>query len=152
VPTFPSARYLIGRLEYEHWAATEDTEQQEIMADSVKPIFEAGLAQTVEMDHRISPQIRLTPTTGHTPGHVSVVIESKGETAIITGDMMHHPSQIGHPEWSPSFDSDKEAAAVTRRAMLKDWADKPILIIGTHFAAPTAGHIKRDGNSYKFAV
>ncbi|HEY4943366.1 MAG TPA: MBL fold metallo-hydrolase [Rhizomicrobium sp.] len=151
-PTFPNARYLIGRLEYEHWIKDEDAEQKAIMADSVKPIFDAGVAQMVEMNHRISDEVRLMPTTGHTPGHVSVVIESKGETAIITGDMMHHPAQIGHPEWCPSFDSDKEAARVTRKAMLKDWADKPILIIGTHFAAPTAGHIKRDGTTYKFAV
>ena len=152
VPTFPNARYLIGRQEYEHWIKDEDAEQKAIMADSVRPIFDAGVAQMVEMNHKISPEVRLMPTTGHTPGHVSVVIESKGETAIITGDMMHHPCQIGHPEWSPSFDSDKEAARVTRKAMLKDWADKPILIIGTHFAGPTAGHIKRDGAAYKFAV
>jgi glyoxylase-like metal-dependent hydrolase (beta-lactamase superfamily II) len=152
VPTFPSARYLIGRTEYEHWNAAGNEEQQEILADSVKPIFDAGLAQTVEMDHRISPEIRLMPTTGHTPGHVSVLIESRGESAVITGDMMHHPCQVGHPEWSPEFDSDKEAAVVTRKAMLKDWADRPILVIGTHFAAPTAGHIKRDGASYRFEV
>jgi glyoxylase-like metal-dependent hydrolase (beta-lactamase superfamily II) len=152
VPTFPNARYLIGRQEYEHWIKDEDTEQKQIISDSVAPIFESGLAQKVEMNHRISPEVRLMPTTGHTPGHVSVVIESKGETAIITGDMMHHPCQIGHPEWSPAFDTDKDAARITRRAMLKDWADKPILIIGTHFSAPTAGHIKRDGDSYKFVV
>jgi glyoxylase-like metal-dependent hydrolase (beta-lactamase superfamily II) len=152
VPTFPNAQYLIGRTEYEHWCREGDEEQQEILQDSVKPIFDAGLARQVEMDHRVSPEIRLMPTTGHTPGHVSVVIESKSETAIITGDMMHHPCQIGRPAWSPAFDSDKEAAAVTRTAMVRDWADKPILVIGTHFAAPTAGHIRRDGAAYRFEV
>ena len=152
VPTFPNARYLIGAAEYAHWIHDEGDEQKAIMADSVTPIFDAGLAQMVEMDHRISNEVRLMPTTGHTPGHVSVMIESKGQTAVITGDMMHHPVQIGRPDWSPSYDSDKDAARATRRAMLKDWADKPVLIIGTHFAAPTAGHVKRDGDSYKFAV
>jgi glyoxylase-like metal-dependent hydrolase (beta-lactamase superfamily II) len=152
IATFPNAQYLIGRKEHEHWSKEGDSEQQEILADSVKPIFDAGLAREVEMDHRVSPEIRLIPTTGHTPGHVSVVIESKGETAIITGDMMHHPCQIGHPEWSPGFDSDKQAASVTRQLMIQDWADQPILIIGTHFAGPTAGYIKRDGECYKFAV
>jgi len=152
VPTFPNAKYLIGREEFEHWIRDEDAEQKAVMADSVKPIFDAGVAQMVEMDHRISDEVRLMPTTGHTPGHVSVVIESKGETAIITGDMMHHPAQIGRPEWYPAFDSDKAAAQATRRAMLKAWADKPILIIGTHFAAPTAGHIERDGDGYRFTV
>ena len=152
VPTFPNARYLIGKKEYAHWKSVENEEQQQILADSVQPIFDAGLAEEVEMDHRISPEIRLMPTAGHTPGHVSVVIESKGKSAVITGDMMHHPCQIGHPDWTPAFDSDKEAAKATRHAMVKDWADKPILVIGTHFAAPTAGHVKRDGNAYRFEV
>jgi glyoxylase-like metal-dependent hydrolase (beta-lactamase superfamily II) len=153
VPTFPKARYLIGRQEFEYWSGEkEEEEQQEILADSVKPIFDAGLAQTVEMDHRISPELRLMPSTGHTPGHVSVVIESRGETAIITGDMMHHPCQIAHPEWAPSFDGDKDAAGATRRALIKDWADQPILVIGTHFSGPTAGRIRKDGASYRFEV
>ena len=152
VPTFPKARYLIGRQEFAHWKSVDEEDQKQILADSVQPIFDAGLAQEVEMTHRVSPEIRLMPTVGHTPGHVSVVIESKGETAVITGDMMHHPCQIGRPDWSPAFDSDKDASRATRKAMIKDWADKPILVIGTHFASPTAGHIKRDGASHRFAV
>ncbi|HEY4125508.1 MAG TPA: MBL fold metallo-hydrolase [Rhizomicrobium sp.] len=153
VPTFPNARYLIGRKEYDHWKDyAENEELLQVMADSVKPIFQSGLADTVEMDHRISPEIRLMPTPGHTPGHVSVVIESKGETAIITGDMIHHPIQMAHPNWATPYDSDRLAAEATRRAMLKDWSEKPVLVIGTHFAAPTAGHIERDGEAFKFSV
>jgi glyoxylase-like metal-dependent hydrolase (beta-lactamase superfamily II) len=150
VPTFPNARYLIGKVEYEHWLAHGDAEQKAILEDSITPIFPQ--AQTVALDHRISDEIRLMPTTGHTPGHVSVVIESKGETAIITGDMLHHPSQIAHPDWEDRFDDDGKTAEATRRAFLKDFADQPVLIIGTHFAGPTAGHIVRDGDGYRFAV
>ncbi len=152
VPTFPNARYLIGKVEYEHWQQEGDGEQQAILSDSVKPVFDAGLAQMVEMNHRISPELRLMPTTGHTPGHVSVVIESKGETAIITGDMMHHPCQVTHPDWPDNFDSDGAAAHATREAFVKDFADKPVLIIGTHFAAPTAGHIRKEGDGYRFVA
>jgi glyoxylase-like metal-dependent hydrolase (beta-lactamase superfamily II) len=150
VPTFPNARYLIGKVEYEHWAKEGDEEQQAILSDSIKPVFDLGLADKVELNHRISPEIRLIPTTGHTPGHVSVLIESKGESAVITGDMVHHPSQFTHPDWDDRFDSDGKTAAVTRRAFVKDFGDKPTLIIGTHFAAPTAGHIKKDGDRYRF--
>jgi glyoxylase-like metal-dependent hydrolase (beta-lactamase superfamily II) len=151
-PTFPNARYLIGKTEYDHWMQEKEGEQPQIMADSVTPIFDAGLAQTVEMDHRISPEIRLVPTPGHTPGHVSVMIESKGETAVITGDMVHHPCQMGRPDWLSMFDADQPAANARRHAMFAQWADKPILVIGTHFAAPTAGHVRRDGDSYRFVV
>ena len=67
VPTFPNARYLIGKREFEHWNAEDDAEQQAILSDSIRPILDAGLAELVEMDDVISPEIRLTPTAGHTP-------------------------------------------------------------------------------------
>jgi glyoxylase-like metal-dependent hydrolase (beta-lactamase superfamily II) len=152
VPTFPNARYVIGRAEYEHWRAEGDGEPAAILADSVQPIFDAGLAELVDMDHRLSPEIRLKPTPGHTPGHVSVLIESKGERGMITGDIMHHPCQIAHPDWAPGFDSDRAAAEVTRRSVLSEVADEPVLVIGTHFAAPTAGRIRRDGLAFRMEV
>jgi glyoxylase-like metal-dependent hydrolase (beta-lactamase superfamily II) len=150
VPTFPKARYLIGKTEHAHWSAEGDEEQQEILADSVKPIFDAGLAELVEPDYRLSNEVRLMPTHGHTPGHVSVMIESEGQSAIITGDMMHHPCQVGRPNWSPDFDSDKAWAERTRKSFLDAVADKPILIIGTHFAGPTAGHVRSGDSGYWF--
>ena len=150
VPTFPNARYLFGRTEFDHWSAEGDKEQQAILADSVQPILDAGLAQMVDLDHRIGPEVRLIPTTGHTPGHVSVMIESEGQTAVITGDMSHHPCQMAHPDWSPTFDSDPKAAAVTRARMFAEWADRPILVIGTHYAGRTAGHVVTDGEAFRF--
>jgi glyoxylase-like metal-dependent hydrolase (beta-lactamase superfamily II) len=152
VPTFPNARYLIGRRELEHWSGENEGESQVILGDSVQPIFDAGLADLVELDHRISPEIRLIPSTGHTPGHVCVRIESEGESAIITGDMSHHPCQMAHPDWSPAFDSDPKAAAVTRARLFAEWADEPVLVIGTHYATPTAGRVRRDGAAFRFEV
>jgi len=121
-----------------------------MMGDSVKPIFDAGLAQPVELDHEVSPEIRLAPSVGHTPGHVSV-IESEGERAVITGDMIHHPCRLGRPGWMFG-DDDPEAAARTRSRLFAEWADQPILVIGAHFPAPTAGHVVRDGAAFRFAV
>ena len=152
VPTFPRARYLIGRREFEHWSHEGDEEQRAIMGDSVRPIFDAGLVDLVEMDHRISSEVRLRPTPGHTPGHVSVMIQSEGQTAVITGDIARHPCQMAHPEWATGFDSDIHAAAATRAALFAEWADQPILVIGTHYAAPTAGRVKRDGTAFRFEV
>jgi len=122
-----------------------------MLGDSVKPIFDAGLAELVELDHVISPEIRLTPSIGHTPGHVSVMIESEGERAVITGDMTHHPCQIAHPDWVLG-DHDPKVATLTRARLFAEWDDQTILVIGTHFAAPTAGHIVRDGAAFRFAV
>lgn len=152
VPTFPKARYLIGKREFEHWSNEGDEEQQTIMGDSVRPIFDAGLVDLVGMDHRISAEVRLRPTPGHTPGHVSVMIESEGQSAVITGDVAHHPCQMAHPEWATSLDSDTQAATATRVKLFAEWADQPILVIGTHYAAPTAGRVKRDGAAFRFEV
>ena len=151
VPTFPRARYLIGRREYEWMVTVDDEEQQAMLGDSFKPIFDAGLVELVEQDHVISPEIRLTPSTGHTPGHVSVLIDSDGQRAAITGDIVHHPSQIAHADWTLA-DHDAKAAIDTRARLFAEWADQPVLVIGTHFAAPTAGHVVSDGTTLTFMV
>ena len=96
--------------------------------------------------------IELIPTPGHTPGHMSGSVRSGGERAVITGDMMHHPSQIAHPEWRPPVDHDPDLAVRTRLAFLDEHADTPTLVIGTHFSGPTVGHIVRDGSTYRFDV
>jgi glyoxylase-like metal-dependent hydrolase (beta-lactamase superfamily II) len=92
------------------------------------------------------------PTLGHTPGHVSVRIRSEGEEALITGDFMHHPCQIARPEWSSTADSDPTQAQQTRERMLEELTERPVLVIGTHFAGATAGRIVRDRDAYRLAV
>ena len=152
VPTFTQARYLFGRTEFEHWHETDLDWQRQVMSDSVIPVFDAGLVDLVSTDHRVSDEIRFTPTPGHTPGHVSIVIESRGERAFITGDFVHHPCQIARPEWGSSVDSDSELAYKTRLETFEMLADTPTLVIGTHFATPTAGRLVRDGDSYRLDV
>lgn len=149
IPTFKNAEYLIGRVEYEHWSNSDDADQLPVMSDSIDPIFSAGLAKLVETSHKICEAVSLVPTLGHTPGHVSVEINSEGEKALITGDFMHHPCQIAQPDWTVHFDVDSAAAVKTRKEMLASLADKSTLVIGTHFAHPTAGKLVSDGKAYR---
>jgi glyoxylase-like metal-dependent hydrolase (beta-lactamase superfamily II) len=153
VPTFPRARYLMGRAEFRHWTDDHGREDmRHILSDSVLPVYDAGLVDLVETDHRIGDEISLIPTFGHTPGHVSVRIVSRGEEAIITGDFLHHPCQIAHPEWSSTADWDADQAHATRLRMYQELAGKPVLVLGTHFAGATAGRIVRDGAGFRLAV
>jgi glyoxylase-like metal-dependent hydrolase (beta-lactamase superfamily II) len=153
VPTFPVARYLMGRVEYAHWTAQHEREDMAaVLADSVTPVWDAGRVDLVETDHRICDEVSLVPTQGHTPGHVSVWIASQGEEGLITGDFMHHPCQIARPEWSSTADSDPVEARLTRERMLTHLADTPILVIGTHFSGRTAGHVVRDGDAYRLVA
>ena len=155
IPTFPKARYLIGRAEFDYWRQEEaKTEHpgRSPFHDSVLPVFEAGLIDLVETDHQVCPEVRLEPTLGHTPGHVSIRIRSRGEEALITGDFAHHPCQLAHPEWASNADFDKDASTATRRRLFGDLAGSQVLVIGTHFASPTAGRIVRDGAAWRLAV
>lgn len=148
VPTFPNARYLFGRHEYEHWMMLKETHgyhDLNHMYDSVQPVVDAGLVDLIEPEHKVCPELSLMPTPGHTPGHCSIVIESNGERAVITGDMMHNPIQIARPDDLGRFDMLKEAASATRVKFVDAMANTDTLVIGSHFADPSAGHVVRDG-------
>jgi glyoxylase-like metal-dependent hydrolase (beta-lactamase superfamily II) len=149
VPTFPNARYLFHEKEWEFWKDTKDDNQAEVMHDSVLPIVQAGLAVMVEADHVIDDGIRLEPTPGHTPGHCSVHLSSGGADAVITGDMIHHPAQIAEPHWTSRVCWDKALAVHTRREFVHRYADTATLILGTHFAPPTALHIVSRGDAFR---
>jgi glyoxylase-like metal-dependent hydrolase (beta-lactamase superfamily II) len=144
VPTFPNSRYLLAEEEWVYWDAHEDEDVYgPVLADSVRPVVDAGLTDLVSTNHRICDEVNLEPTPGHTPGHVSVRISSQAQEALITGDFIHHPVQMTRTDWCSSADYDQSWARETREAMLDRYADRDVLIIGTHFATPTAGYIRR---------
>lgn len=148
VPTFPNARYLFSETEVDH---TRIEDHHAVIEPSVQPLIDAGLADLVADDHVIDDAVRLLPTPGHTPGHVSLSIDSQGERAVITGDMTHTPLQFAEPELSSAnFDHDADAAIATRKRMLDAWTDEPVLVLGTHFAPPTGGRIVTDGERVRF--
>jgi glyoxylase-like metal-dependent hydrolase (beta-lactamase superfamily II) len=152
VPTFPRARYLFARREWEHWSSERDEDARRIMADSITPVLDAGLADLVDVDHRISDAIWLEPTPGHTPGHVSVRLRGGDAEAVVTGDLMHHPIQMAEPQWATPFDTDAEQARKTRRSFCERYADTAVTVLGTHFHHPTAGRIVRHGPTWRFAA
>jgi glyoxylase-like metal-dependent hydrolase (beta-lactamase superfamily II) len=150
-PAIPNARYLFARAEWEHWSSGAGVDTYTPTIDvAVRPIVEAGLADFVETDHKLCDTVRLVPTAGHTPGHVSVEISSRGERALITGDMTHHPVQWAEPDWKMHADGDAAAAAATRRRIAAWLADEPVLVIGTHYAPPCAGHLVRGARGVWF--
>jgi glyoxylase-like metal-dependent hydrolase (beta-lactamase superfamily II) len=80
-----------------------------------------------------------------------VIIESSGQSAVITGDVMHHPCQIAYPDWGAS-DFDASQAQASRVNLIERFADSDTLIIGTHFADPVAGRIRREGTTFHLAA
>jgi len=154
-PTFPNAKYLFARKEWEFWKNEYESGREAgdgSIADSVLPIVEAGKAVLVEGDHAIDDQVWLEPTPGHTPGHVCVHVKGGGKEAIMTGDMMHHPVQTAEPQWSSGFCTDPKQSAATRRAFLERNADNGKVILAAHFATPTAGYIVPSGKTWRLKV
>lgn len=159
VPTFRNATYVMVEQEYAHWKRLADDNDSvdprldvvAVFDDSVRPIVDAGLARFVGPATSITPEIKMIPSHGHTPGHVSVLIESGGESAVITGDLLHFPCQVGYPAWSNVHDVDPETAATTRRVFLERFADTSTMVIGTHFGTPTGGLVTRDGAAFRLS-
>ena len=150
LPTFANARYVFGKAEYEHWRDHSDTpDKKAVFADSVQPVVDAGKAELIASDTRLTDEITMIPTAGHSPGHMSLLIQSDGEQALLCGDVAHHPCQMAHLDWSSTADSDPVQSAATRRQLFGRFADQPTLVIGGHF---DGGHIQRDGNAFKFIV
>lgn len=150
VPTFPAARHLYTQREIDYWRSPEQRTVEDSYADSIEPIFAAGLADVVAEDHEVGPGLRLESTRGHTPGHVSLRLHSAGVEAVITGDLMHHPVQCSEPQWREHGDWDADIARDTRRRFLEESARSRVLVIGTHFPNLPAGHIVAHGSTWRF--
>jgi glyoxylase-like metal-dependent hydrolase (beta-lactamase superfamily II) len=149
-PTFPNARYYFSAADWAWLEKQPVTFLGDYCGDSVQPIFDAGLAELMTPPHSITDEVWLDSTPGHSPGHASVRISSRGEHAVVTGDLIHHPCQMAKPHWHSPFDFDTERALQTRADFLEQFGDEPVLVIGSHFATPTAGHIVSDGDVYRF--
>lgn len=149
--TFPNARHLYTQRELDYRRTQDEPGTEEVFADSIEPIFAAGLADIVAEDEDLGDGLRLAPTPGHTPGHTSLWIHSGGERAVVTGDLIHHPVQCAHPEWAEIADADIEQARQTRHAFLRDVALGRSLVFGTHFPSSPAGHVVPYEDAWRFA-
>ncbi len=156
VPTFPNAKYIFEKREYEHWL-NDDTVMEGpgssdgCFEDSVLPVMEAGQALLVDGDHAIDDQMWLDPTPGHSPGHVCMNLSAGGRNAVFSGDLLHHAVQVAHPEWNSRFCWDQEMSRATRQKFVEQNTDTGNIILAAHFPSPTAGCITSNGALRKFS-
>ena len=146
VPTFPKAKYLFARDEYQAMEA----EGSQIFIDNVQPIAEAKQAVLVDLDYALDDQIWLEPTVGHSVGHVAVNLKSGRAHAAMCGDLIHSPLQLAQPEWSCNSDYDLAASAETRKKFLSTHCETDTLVLTAHFPSPSMGYIVSRGNGYDF--
>lgn len=149
VPTFPNAKYVFARREYDHWAALHAKAPVPVYAESVLPVIEAGMAELVGDTHAIGDHLRLTPTPGHTPGHVAVELGRGRTAAVFTGDLIHSRLQARHPELSMRADADPVQSAATRRRFLEQHCDAGTLCCTSHFPSPSTMRLARWGEGFR---
>ncbi|HXC40887.1 MAG TPA: MBL fold metallo-hydrolase [Burkholderiales bacterium] len=160
VPTFPNAKYLFARPEWEYWKAEYEAGREPYgsFADSVLPVMDAGKGVIVEADHGIDDEVWLEHTPGHTPGHVCVHVggaaggRAAGGRAIMTGDLMHHPIQCAIPHWEVGATAEPEVCTRVRRGFLERNADSGRRILTAHFVAPDGGFIRSAGEHWRYAL
>ncbi len=147
VPTFPKAKYLFGKTEYAHW----ETERKTMPAaevnggafdDSVLPIVEAKRAVFIDAAYQADDLLTLIDAPGHTPGSLCIQLRDGGREALFTGDVMHHPIQVYHPDWSSQFCWDQAMSAKSRRKVLEHCVEHNSLLCPAHFPGPNAGHVE----------
>jgi glyoxylase-like metal-dependent hydrolase (beta-lactamase superfamily II) len=148
VPTFPKARYVFGKTEFDHWSKENAKAEVAPFVDSVLPVVEAKRAEIVTNDYSVGDHIRILPTPGHTPGHVAFTLGRTKDEAVFAGDLIHTPLQLRYPELSPKFDIDPKQAATTRRSFLERYCDTDTLCCTAHFPSPSTGKIRRHGNGF----
>jgi glyoxylase-like metal-dependent hydrolase (beta-lactamase superfamily II) len=146
--TFPNARYIIHEVEWDFCAKKTDQVppvMQESVKEKVLPLQETGKLEVVSGEYRITSELTMVPTPGHTPGHVSILIRSAGQVGMILGDAIHHPIQAEHPEWSPIFDMEPDTSAQTREELLNRLEQENALLAANQFPGAGFGRLERIG-------
>jgi glyoxylase-like metal-dependent hydrolase (beta-lactamase superfamily II) len=145
-PAFGSARYWLGQADWDHFSPPERATQMGL-TDKLLPLRAAERLDLADGEREIAPGVRLLPLPGHTPGHLGVAFTSGKEMAVYVGDLIHHPLQIEHPEWSPVFDSLPSLSRETRRNLLERARRERSLVLSYHLPFPGIGRV--DGGAWQ---
>lgn len=158
---FPNAQIYIGKIEWDYWTdpARLDNANEHIKTviqmnnHAIKPYQDAGRITLFDIDSQsdLIPGIRAWLTPGHTPGHVSFLVEDGGEQLLIWGDVLHLlPLQLIHPEWHFMIDSDPVQSGETRKTLFAELARRKLRIAGAHVPYPGLGYVVDDASGYRF--
>ena len=132
-PTFPKARYLVPRLDWEHFTQSDVIGTAPQVTNSVIPLQGMGLMDLVDSEYNITDEVKTLSTPGHTPGHMVIVITSQGEKAMVVGDLLHNKAQVERPDWTAGVDTDKEASRLNRESILDQAGQEGYVIAAGHF-------------------
>lgn len=156
---FPNAVVRADKHDADFWLSKENMDKAPQEAKgffqgamlSLEPYVKAGKFQPFEGDTQLADGIRAVNAHGHTPGHATYVVESKGQKLELIGDLIHVAAvQMVNPGVTISFDTDAKTAAKARKAQFDAAAKGGYLIGGAHLQFPGMGHLRTEGKGYSF--
>ena len=142
-PTFPNARYLAPQADWDIFTRRAGMKMFAHLQEQVLPLMDLGVLDLVEGEHELTGEVTTLPTPGHTPGHMSLLVSSGGERAVIVGDAIHVPAQVTEPDWSPRPDVDPMRSMETRRALVDRAEQDHAVLAAGHFPPPGFGRVVR---------
>lgn len=149
-PTFPNARYVTGSTEYDFWSKMDPGHRVgDLVASNVTPLAEK--MTFIDDGASVASGVTSVAAFGHTPGHMTYMLESGGRQLVLTADLAnHYVWSFANPDWEVSFDSDKAAATASRRKILGMLAADGVPMIGYHMPFPAAGFVEPRGDGFRF--
>lgn len=132
-PNFRRARYLVPKLDWEHFTKPEVLEAHPHIKTQVMPLQRLRKMDLIEGEHSVTDEVTTLPTPGHTPGHQAVLISSQGEKAMIVGDILHTKAQVFEPAWTAGVDVDKEMSRRNRESLLDRAENEGYVVAAGHF-------------------
>jgi glyoxylase-like metal-dependent hydrolase (beta-lactamase superfamily II) len=144
-PAYPNASYITGATEFDSWAS----QNNEAFEKNMRPVAEK--TKMIGDGEAVVSGVTSMLAPGHTAGHMAYVIESDGQTLLLTADTTNHYAwSLARPDWEVSFDADKAQAAATRRKVLGMLAADKLPFIGYHMPFPALGYVEADGDGFRY--
>ena len=146
---FPNARYVVHEDDWAFFMTEESLAERPHLREKVAPLQADGRIELVAGETEVAPGVRVLSTPGHTPGHMSVRVESGGDALVVLGDVVVHQVQVADPSLQYVSDADHELAVATRRRVLAQLAEEAVPVVAGHF--PDAGRFVREGDGFAWA-
>lgn len=150
--TFPNARYTVHEADWQHFTSSElldDELRGEPTRRSVLPLQEQGILDLMDGETELAPGVTAFPTPGHTPGHMSLLIASNNERALLVGDILGSPMQATETDFRYWPDWDGPMGIEARKNILDQAEDSGAVVIGSHLSYPGWGTLIRwEGRRY----
>lgn len=144
VPTFARARHVVGRIEWHDATGRAPELQVAYPIENIAPLAESARIEPVDDGATIVPGLRARLTGGHTRGHLALVFESGGRTALCIGDLCPTTSHL-HPLWNMAYDTYPLETRRVKPQLLAEACEGGWWVLWPHDATVAAGRLTRKG-------